>query len=314
MLVFELIVALLAFIFGFFILVYCSDKAVEHSMIIASSWRIHPILIGLIFVSIGTDLPEIMNSIVASWAGHGDINVGNSLGSAFAQTTLILGLIALFGKNFKVDKKEILIIGVCEILSLIIATSVVEKGFISRINALFLVVSWILLMLIVRTITKKGHVLRNDKLERKFHHFFIAVLGFLGVAFGSYIFVESIIAISAIFEVSEFFISFFIAAFGTSLPELAVDLHAVRKRQYEIAIGDIIGSSIIDATLSIGIGPLIFSNILSSGRVAFFTGIYAIFASVIVIATLYIRGKVETRTGILFIVVYFISYVLFLHA
>jgi len=313
MLVFELIVALLAFIAGFFILVYCSDKAVEHSVIIASSWRIHPILIGLIFVSIGTDLPEIMNSIIASWMGHSDINVGNALGSTFTQMTLILGLIALLGKNFKVDKKEILIIGVCEILSLILAVSIVEKGFISRINALFLVISWILLMLVVRTMTKKDHVFEG-KFERKLHHFVIAVLGFLGVAFGSYILVESIIAISTIFRVSEYFISFFVASIGTSLPELAVDLHAVRKGQYEIAIGDIIGSSIVDATLAIGIGPLIFSNILSSGTTAFFTGIYAIFASVFVIATLYIRGKVETKTGILFIVIYFISYVLFLHA
>jgi len=312
-LVLEAIAALLAFIFGLFVLIYCSDKAVKHSVTIASAWKIPPILIGLVFVSIGTDLPEIINSIIASWTGHGDINVGDSLGSAFTQITLILGLLALLVKDFKVDKKEILIIGVCEILSLILVASVVEKGYISRTNGFFLVISWILLMLIVRTLTKKDDVYEK-KGEKKIHHFIIAILGFLGVAAGSYILVESIITISTLFGVSEYFISFFIAAIGTSLPELAVDLNALRKRQYEIAIGDIIGSSIVDATLSIGIGPMIFSNVLSSGETAFLTAIYAVFASLIVIATLYIRGKVERKTGILFIIVYLVSYVIFLHA
>lgn len=57
--VFELMIAILAFMFGVVVLAYFSDKAVEHSLKIAYAWRISPILIGLLFVSVGTDLPEI---------------------------------------------------------------------------------------------------------------------------------------------------------------------------------------------------------------------------------------------------------------
>lgn len=99
--VFDLMIAVLAFIFGILVLTYSSDKAVEHSVTIASAWRISPFLIGFVLVSIGTDLPEIANSIISSWAGHADLNVGDSLRSAFTQMTLILGLIALLVKDFQ---------------------------------------------------------------------------------------------------------------------------------------------------------------------------------------------------------------------
>ena len=76
------------------------------------------------------------------------------------------------------------------------------------------------------------------------------------MAAGAYITVQSVIALSATLSIPEYLISFFIVAFGTSLPEIVVDLTAIRKKQYEIAIGDAIGSSIIDAGFSIGIGTL----------------------------------------------------------
>jgi cation:H+ antiporter len=78
----------------------------------------------------------------------------------------------------------------------------------------------------------------------------MAILGFAGVAAGAYIVIQSIIVLSTIFHISEYFISFFAAAIGTSLPESAVDFNAIRKREYDLAIGDIIGSSIVDASLS----------------------------------------------------------------
>ncbi len=68
----------------------------------------------------------------------------------------------------------------------------------------------------------------------------IAGLGFVGVAIGAFIVIESVITLSIAFHIPEYLISFFVLAIGTSLPELVVDLTAVRKKQYELAIGDII--------------------------------------------------------------------------
>ena len=66
---------------GILLMTLASDKAIEHSIVIASALGVSPFMIGFTLVSIGTDLPEIVNSIVASALGHGDINAGDSIGS-----------------------------------------------------------------------------------------------------------------------------------------------------------------------------------------------------------------------------------------
>ncbi|TET18689.1 sodium:calcium antiporter [Candidatus Bathyarchaeota archaeon] len=312
----EIIIAIVALILGIVLMTYSSDKAVEHSVKIASALRISPLLIGLVLVSIGTDLPEIVNSILSSAVGHADIELGDSLGSVLTQMTLVIGLLPFLAGKFKVKRKEVLIIGACEVLALILAVSIAEKGYFTRINALFLVASWPVFILIIRSATaknakeKKHLVARNG--ESNFHHlrhWVIAILGFVGIAIGAYAVIQSVITLSAVFHISEYLISFFVMAIGTSLPELMVDVMALRKKQYRLAIGDAIGSCIVDASVSVGIGQLFFPQAVS-GETAMITGLYAIFGSIVVILTLALREKVDKKAGALFILVYLLSYTL----
>ncbi|MFQ6081115.1 MAG: sodium:calcium antiporter [Candidatus Bathyarchaeia archaeon] len=308
---YEAIVAIIVLIVGIALLVFSSNKAVKHSVSIASALGISPLMIGLILVSIGTDLPEIANSIASSAIGHGDINVGDSLGSILAQITLVFGLVPFLGGTFKVKRREIAVIGACEVLALILVVSIVKTGYISRMNALFLVASWPIFMLITRKVTAKNVTEKEHAVPRTdrglSYHFVVASLGFIGVAIGAYVVIQSVITLSAVFHLSEYLISFFVMGIGTSLPELVVELTAVRKKQYELAIGDAVGSCIVDAGFSIGIGPLIFP-IVVSGELAMITGLYAILASIVVILTLALREKVDKKAGALFIVLYLLSY------
>ena len=309
--VFETIIAIVALILGIVLLTYSSDKAVEHLTKIASEWGVSPFMIGVILASIGTDLPEIVNSITSSALGHGNINVGDSLGSALAQMSLVLGLLPFLARGFKVKRKKVVVIGACAILALILAVSMAEDGYISQVNALFLVVSWVLLMLLTRSLTarkvKEKEQVAASTDERHLRHFVVAGLGFVGVAVGAFIVIESVITLSLAFHIPEYFISFFVLAIGTSLPELVVDTIAIRKKQYELAIGDIIGSCIVDASLSIGIGPLFFP-IMVDGKLAMITGLYAIFVSIVIISLLAWREKVDRKIGVLFIALYLFSY------
>jgi len=270
---------------------------------------ISPLMIGLVLVSIGTDLPEIANSLVSSSLGHGNINVGNSLGSVLAQMSLVLGLLPFFAGTFEVKRDEILVIGACEILALMLVLSIAEKGVISSLNGLFLVASWPIFMLFSRTIRAKRKPLAVADEQRKLHHLMIVILGFTGVAIGAYMVVEAVIALSSWFNINEYLISFFVLAIGTSLPEFVVDLTALRKKQYELAIGDIIGSSIIDACFAIGIGALFFP-IEVAGELVETTGLYVLFVSVIIILTLALGEKVDRKVGVFFLVLYLISYAL----
>jgi len=147
----------------------------------------------------------------------------------------------------------------------------------------------------------------NGTNRRLSHHLFLSVLGFIGVAAGAYITVQSVIALSAAFSIPEYLVSFFIVAFGTSLPEIVVDLAAVRRKQFEIAIGDAIGSSIIDAGFSIGIGTLFFpGNVTAS--IAEKTGLYALMCSIVVVTILALRQRHDRKSGLLFIMLYALAY------
>lgn len=305
-LVIDIILAVSAFLGGIALLAYSSEKAVKHSVSMASALGISPLMIGLVVVSLGTDLPEIVNSITSSAMGHGDINVGDSFGSILVQITLVLGLVALLGRTFKVKRNEIAVIGSCELLALIASVSMVEKGYISRMNAVFLVATFPLLMLIIKNVMKKEYAMEQSD-PKLFGHLVIAIIGYVGVAIGAYVVVNSVIALSAETRIPEYLVSFFVVAIGTSLPELAIDLTAVRKKQYDIAIGDAIGSCIVDAGLSIGIGPLIFPTTVSA-RLAETTGLYALLASIVVLFALAIRQKLDKKVGVFFVILYGLSY------
>jgi len=308
-----ILVPVLVLVAGIILLVFSSDTAVEHSVDIASALGASPLIIGLVLVSIGTDLPEVVNSIMSSQMGHGDINVGDSLGSILAQITLVLGLLPFFVGTFKVKKKEVLIVGTCEILSIIIVLSVVEKGYITRLNAFFLILSWLLFMLLITNFTKNKNTKQENRTPRSdrryFYHFRRAALGFTGIAIGAYLVIQSVIAISEIFHISEYIVSFFAVAIGTSLPELFVNVTAARKKEYGLTIGNTLGSCIFDACFSMGIGPLIFP-ISVSGNLAMITGVYALFGSIMVILMLAFKEKVDRKIGVFFIALYLSSYIM----
>jgi len=93
------------------------------------------------------------------------------------------------------------------------------------------------------------------------------------------------------------------------MPELLVAISAIRKRHFELAIGDIIGSCIVDATLAIGIGPIFFP-ITVDGASILYTGIYAILSSAIVVGVLTYRSFNDKKSGALFLLVYLASWLL----
>ena len=310
---YEIIFAIIILIIGIFLIAFSSKIAVKHSAILATALGVSPLIIGLSLVSIGTDLPEIFNSIISCSLGHGDIDVGDSVGSDLTQLTLVFGLLPIICGSFKVDRREIIVLGGCEILSLIVIYTIVEKGYFTRLNALIMVGSLVIYLIIISRVTKESILERGDLIEKiettrsKPFHIMIASLGFIGVAIGAYAIVQSIITLSSVLHVHEYIISFFIASLGTSLPELVVDINAIRNKHYKIAIGDIVGSCIVDSTLSIGIGQVLFPQAVSA-EIAIPTILYTLLVSFVVFVMIAVRKKMDKKAGIIFISLYLSSY------
>ncbi len=116
----ELLLAFFILIVGIVFIIFCSVKALKHSVILATALGVSPLIIGVTLVSIGTDIPEIINSITACALGHGDIDVGDSIGSNLTQLTLVFGILPLITGVIWVHRKDIIILGTCLMLSLIV--------------------------------------------------------------------------------------------------------------------------------------------------------------------------------------------------
>lgn len=309
----ELVLAIFMLLGGLSLIIFCSVKAVKHSAILAAALGISPLFIGVALVSIGTDISEIFNSIVACALGHGDIDVGDSVGSDLTQLTLVFGILPLVSGVFYVHRKDVIILGACEVLSLIVIFTVVEKGYFSRLDAILMIGSLGIYIWLVYNTNKQSILDRIDMIEKikaprsKKFHLFIAAMAFGGVTISSFLIVESVVIISSFLNVHEYIISFFIVAVGTSLPELAVDINALRLKHHEIAIGDIIGSCIVDSTLSIGIGQALFPQEVTAS-LAVPTVLYTLIASFIVISIVAVRKKVDRKAGLVFILIYLVSY------
>ncbi len=314
---FQIILAFLVLIGGIALIIYSSIKAVKHSAILAAALGVSPLIIGVSLVSIGTDISEIFNSLISVALGHGDIDVGDSVGSDLTQLTLIFGILPLVSGMFYIHRKDIIVLGACEVLSLVLIFTIVEKGYITRLDAILMVGCLGIYIWLIYNANKESILHRVEMIEKietpksKKFHLLIAAMGFVGVTLASFMIVESVIFISNYINIHEYIVSFFVVALGTSLPELAVDINALRLGHHQIAIGDIVGSCIVDSTLSIGIGHVVFNQNPNYITAAFAvpTVLYTLMASFIVFITIAIRRKIDKKAGILFISLYFTSYI-----
>jgi cation:H+ antiporter len=293
---------------------------VKHSAALASSLGVSSLIIGITLVSIGTDVSEIFNSIISCAMGHGDIDVGDSVGSDLTQLTLIFGLLPIICGKFLVKRKEFLIIGSCEVLSLFLILTVVEKGYFTRLDALVMMFSFLFYTLVTYNVTKSDMLTKVDLMihkgedhstQRRVHFLVYAIIGFAGVTLSSYLIVQSVIFLSSRFNIDEFILSFFLLSIGTSLPELSIDITALRKKEYNLAIGDIIGSCIVDSTISIALGQFLFPQSISA-QFAIPTILYTIFASLIVVIVVSKREIMDWKSGTLFILIYILGFPLLL--
>lgn len=301
-----LALAIAAIVIGFLIAVMASRRAVTNTVELAVGTRVPRFVIGFTLLAVGTDLPEIANSIVASITGHGDLNVGDSVGSAATQATLILGLFPVVGVTvFAISRRRFARVGVATIGALAIGMALMADGFLSRADALVLFIAWIVGSVLTSGTppppgTQLDLQLRAADKARKAA---VVLLALGVVAGGTMIALWGMTTLAEQLAVPEYMIAFFLASIGTSLPELVVDLTAVRQGQKDLAIGGVLGASFVDSTLSIAAGPLI-APVAVTSSLALRGSLVAAIAIGLVVAVLAIRRQHDWRTGIVLLGAY----------
>lgn len=296
------------------VMMAASRFALRHAVAVAETLHVPPFLVGITLVAIGTDTPEIINSLISSYLGHGDINVGDSIGSVFTQGTLALGLFPFVARSaVRVERREVLLIPVLTIAALGVGALVIRDGAISRADAVLLVTAWV----VGTGVAWRYRVWTADTSapgpapRGVFLHVVLALLAFAAVGAAAAFLVLAVASLSTAFGVPEYILSFFGASVGTSLPEFAVEFTALRKGQREIAMGDVLGSCLVDASLSVGVGPLLFPTLVTAS-LAIRGTIIAASAMLLVGLLLALRGKHDRVTGAALVTAYLAAYLFLL--
>ncbi len=297
---------------GLIIIAKASSKSVTYAARIASSLGIPTMIIGLFLVSMGTDISEIANSLFSSYSGHGDINAGDTLGSCLSQITLTLGVAVILGGTVFAKRKNLLVLGGAVIGALILAIITIHDGMLSRLDGLILISGYAILLWasVKYTVREIGGSQVRDIYGRRRDLIMTGmklVISLLVVGIGAVIIVDSVISLSKSFDIPEYLISFFAIGIGTSLPELSVELAAIKRQRYGLLVGDLLGSNITDATLALGIGPLLFPTAVTAGLILPFAA-FVVIASIITIGLFAWREKIDDKAALVLIIIYLLAY------
>jgi cation:H+ antiporter len=300
-------------IVGLAIALVASRYAVDHAATLAMGSRIPPFVIGITLLAIGTDLPEIANSIAASISDHGDLNVGDSVGSAATQVTLILGLMPIFAGAFVVGARRVVGIAAVSVVALVAGAGLMWDGHLGRLDALILIGAWIVGSWLVRRDLPPGsEPVMPVQFGRRSMHAFAAVGALLVVAAGAALAVWSFIRVAEELAVPEYLLAFFATSLGTSLPEFVVNVTALRKGERDLAVGGVFGATFVDSTLSLGAGPLIAPTAVTRDLVV--PGSLLAAAAITVVAILLSRReRLTPLLGVVILVVYGLFYVVLLN-
>ena len=289
---------------GLLVAIWASRHALDAAVKLGAHLGLSSFVIGVTVVAVGTDLPEIANSIIASARGHGDLNVGNSIGSVVTQATVVLGALCFVGR-LESTRRFVVTVGVMTILALLTGALLFSDGRFSRADGALLLAFWVGGTFIIQRPTPREDIGAVEAgRTRRLVGQALLFLALVGV--GATVAVESFTRVAEDLGAPEYLLSFFVLAAGTSLPELVIDFRALRQGSGDLAMGDLLGSSFVDATLSPGIGPILFPTALSAGV---WRG--SLIAAVVVTAVtlLLIRSPSPTRwTGAALIGLYLVLY------
>ncbi len=304
-----------AIVFGFGLTVKASGEAVNSATELARGSRLPPFFIGMTLLALGTDLPEMANSIAASFTDNGDVNVGDSLGSTTTQLTLVFGLLPFLiaggvslGKRGSAQARGQQTTAWLTVLAMLAVALLLADDHIGRLDATLLILAWIAgSRLVYRDTLSDPQLVLAEKATGRLRFAGRFLLALLLIGAGATLAVQGVINLAEIWGVPKFLVAFFGASIGTSLPEMVVAYTALRRGEHSLAVGNVLGSSFADATLSISIGPLLFPTVIDGGLAV--TAALVAAGAATVVALLLARGGVhDRRSGAILLVIYAASW------
>ncbi|MDW5375660.1 calcium/sodium antiporter [Halomonas sp. HP20-15] len=260
-----MLLAIGAVVLGLVLLVWSADRFVDGAAATAGHLGLPSLLIGILVIGFGTSAPEMMVSTLAAWQGNPGLALGNAYGSNITNIGLILGLVALLSPltvHSQVIRQELPLLGVITLIS----GWLLLNAQVSRLDGLLLLILLILFMgfSIWRARSASSDALGVGTEASLAEHPMTLRTGILWTLVGLVVLIVSsrllvwgAVQIAQAFGVSDLVIGLTVVAVGTSLPELASSISALRKNEHDLVLGNVVGSNLFNTLAVVGLAGVI---------------------------------------------------------
>jgi cation:H+ antiporter len=295
---------LLVFVVSLFVVIKSADYFVSCSEKLGLALKIPPFIVGIIIVSIGTSLPELVTSLIAAARGTTEIVAGNIIGSNIANVLLIVGLAAIVSRRMELERDLINI-------DLPLLASFTGLLIVTCFDGKFTLPEGIISLAAFLVYLHYSYVDRQreiKKLPKSEKITFGVIFGLFASVFFLYLgakyTIEGVVKISEITGIATSAISLTAVAVGTSLPELAVSVRTAMQKKFEISLGNIIGSNIFNCSLIMGASALVKPLVVSFDVLTI--GVPFLILTTLLMIFSGISRKIHNWEGALFLLIYIV--------
>lgn len=271
----ELTTQILFFAVSLFVLIKSADYLVKYSEKLGLSLGVPQFIIGITLISAGTSLPELATSIFSIMKGEPGVVAGNVIGSNIANILLVVGLTTVIVKKVEIKRSLIRIDLPLLVASGAILVLTVSDGKFTFFEALISLIGFVVYL--TYTVTQQRGSLAEKEVEFieasteekpkkrllqkrppfKWRYVLFVIIAATTLYFSADFTIESVIQLGTLLNIETSIIAITAVAVGTSLPELMVCIVAARKGNFDIALGNILGSNIFNGLLVMGVAGLI---------------------------------------------------------
>lgn len=312
-----MITYIILIVIGFYLLIKGADIFVDGISSTSVNLKIPKIIISLTIVAFGTSAPELFISFQGLINKNNDVVLANVVGSTIVNTMLIIGTAALIKpikiKSETIKKQLPLHLIIIMIFGLLLLDNTFNNTIntVSRSDAIILFLIFCSFLIYIYNFSKKNKPLKEISLEPKWNlkkSVILSVLGLACICLGSNLAVDNCVALAHELHISEKLITMIILVIGTSTPELVMAITSARKDEFDIILGNIIGTNIFNIGFVLGLPVMIFGNVTTNN----FNIIDMIFMLISGIA-IYIFAKddrkISKKEGLIMVSTFIIYYI-----
>ncbi|MBR5892879.1 MAG: calcium/sodium antiporter [Bacteroidaceae bacterium] len=309
-----MILSIISFIAGITLVILGADWLTKGASGLARRFNISELVIGLTIVALGTSLPEFVISLGSALKGSSGISLGNIIGSNIFNGLFILGVAALIAPitfNPRMLSREIPFNLLASIALILVSGSMLVGGApgeqITRYGGMLLLCFLAVFIRYTFSITADGDEEQEEYTPMSIGKIILFIIGGLStLIFGGNIFVDGATEIARVIGLSEAVIGITIVSAGSSLPELAVSVNAARKGNVGIALGNVLGSNILNIFFILGCSATI--TPIGLDGFSFVDYYVLIFSSLMIYAVSKFGGKniIKRGEGALLIITYIV--------